>query len=70
MSFRADSAETVLLAQSLCLARYSSLNWVSVVEEGMRVNSDLIISAALGGSSAKSLSRASLNLMVCRWTSE
>jgi len=64
-SFRVFNPESVRRAQSLCRERYSSLNWAREDDEGMSVNSDLIISADFGFTVSISLSIASLKRTIC-----
>jgi len=69
-NFRTLKTDSVRLAQSLFLDRYSSLYWERFTDGGRSVNSDLMTSADFAGTPSMSLSRASLNLMVCSWILE
>jgi hypothetical protein len=69
-NFRTLRADSVRLAQSLFLERYSSLYWERFTDAGSSVNSDLMTSADLAGTPSISLSIASLNLTICSWTFE
>jgi hypothetical protein len=69
-NLRTFNADTVRRAQSLCLTRYSSLYCKRSTDAGSNVNSDLMISAALGASASEFSSMASLKRMSCPWTLE
>ena len=64
-SFRTRMAESVLSAESLCFARYSSLYFAGFVDEGRRANSDLMISSDVADTPSISLSMASLKRTIC-----
>jgi len=69
-NFRTLRAESVRLAQSLFLERYSSLYSLKFIDAGSSVNSDLITTADLAGTPSRSLSIASSNRTICSWTFE